>query len=153
MAGLQLEDGLGVEQRVGVDTSETKLKRIMWTALNWPKERYHLCIRNVLHEDEERYTISKEWASILRAQLKQRQPEKSAASGTIVKVRLKTTWDMFDGHVNANSAWSEQKAIVEFKKLAGVINRRCSLRVEDQAGTKVRFQINSAFTYTLVVAG
>jgi hypothetical protein len=69
-------------------------------------------------------------------------------------VRLKTTWNLFEKHVNANSAWDEQKAIGEFKKLAGVhMQKRCGLRVEDQAGTKARFQVNAAFTYTLVVTG
>jgi hypothetical protein len=56
-------------------------------------------------------------------------------------------------HANANTAWDEKRATVEFKKLAGVQQSlACKLRVENQAGEKVRSQINAAFTYTLVVA-
>jgi hypothetical protein len=47
----------------------------------------------------------------------------------------------------------ENRATVEFKKLAGVQQSlACKLRVEDQAGEKMPFQINAALTYTLVVA-
>jgi hypothetical protein len=75
-------------------------------------------------------------------QPKQRIPAKGTTSGCIVNVRSKTRWNLFDRHVNANSACDEQRAIIEFKKLAGVSNRRCGLRVEDQAGTKVRFLLS-----------
>jgi hypothetical protein len=49
--------------------------------------------------------------------------------------------------------WDEERATIEFKKLAGVQQSLpCKLRVANQAGEKVRFQINAAFSYTLVVA-
>jgi hypothetical protein len=122
----------------------------MWKELKPLKERYYLYIRNARDEDEERFTISRQWTYILSAQPKQRPSAKSAASGDIVNIRLKSTWNLSDRHVNANSAWNEPTAIADFKKLAGV-RGKFRLRVEDQALTKVRFQINAAFTYTLVV--
>jgi hypothetical protein len=95
---------------VRADTSETALKRIVWQVLNRPKEHY-LYIRNARNEDEERYTISRQWTYILLAQPKQRQPEKSASSGAFVNGKLRTTWNLFERYVNANTAWSEQKAM------------------------------------------
>jgi hypothetical protein len=153
LVGLGVEDGLWVERRARADTGERELKRIMWKDPSPPKGRYYLCIRNARNEDEEPDTISRQWTHILRAQPKQRQPVKDVTSVGLVNMRLKTTRNLFDRHVNANPAWNHQRAIVGFKKLDGVHATKCGLRVEDQAGTKVRFQINAAFTYTLVVTG
>jgi hypothetical protein len=98
--------------------------------------------------------ISRHWTYTLRTRPKQRQPEKNAASGSIVNARLKTTWNQFDRHVSANTWWDEERATKEFKKLASVEQSlACKPRVEGQAGVKVRFKLDAAFTHTLVVCG
>jgi hypothetical protein len=109
LVGLQLEDGLRIEQKVRVDTTELALKRTLWEVLNPPEGHYHLHIQNSRNEDAEKYTISRPWTYISRKQPKQWQQEKGAASGSTVSVRLKATWNQFDRHVNANTAWSEER--------------------------------------------
>jgi hypothetical protein len=139
------------ERNVRADTGELTLKKIMWEELSPVEGHYHLYMQNARGEDEETHRISRQWTYMLRTRSK---PKKSAVTGSTVNVRLRTTWNLVDRHVNANTAWDETRATTEFKKLAGVQQSlACKLRVEDQAGVRVRFQISAVFTYTVVVAG
>jgi hypothetical protein len=112
--GLQLEDGLRIERKVRADIGELTLKRLMWKELSQPEGHYHLRIQNARGEDEEKYGIGRQWTYMLRTRPK---PKKSVRS--VVNVRLRTSWQLIEKHVNANTEWNEQRATVEFKKLAG----------------------------------
>jgi thymidylate synthase len=126
----------------------------MWQALDPPEGQYYLYIRNARNEDEERYAINRQWTYILRNFPKcQTAKRRVKMEPETVNVRLRTSWNMVVKHVNASIAWDEQRAIVEFKKLAGVQQSLgCKQRVENQEGERVSFQINKALTYTLAVA-
>jgi hypothetical protein len=66
---------------------------------------------------------------------------------------IKTSWNLCEKHVTAKRDWDEERATIEFKKLAGVQQSLpCKLRVQNQKGEKVPFEINTTFSYTLVVA-
>jgi hypothetical protein len=98
----------------------------------------------------------RQWTYILRKYPKKQTAKRktgASAGGTIANVRLRTSWNLVERHVNAKTDWDEERATTDFKKLAGVQQSLpCKLRVENQAGEKVCFQINAAFSYTLVVA-
>jgi hypothetical protein len=129
---------------------ELTLKRTMWKELNPPEGHYHLYIQNTRGEDEGTYRISHQWTYTLRTRSR---PKKQVEKGKEVNVRLRTSWQLVEKHVNARTEWDEERATIELKKLAGVQQSLpCKLRVENQEGGKVRFQINAALTYTLVVA-
>jgi hypothetical protein len=158
LIGMQLEDGMRIEQKVQANTEELRPKRIMWQTLDPPEGQYYLHIRNARNEDAENYEIGRQWTYILRKQRKWRpvkseKSEKSKTDGNTVNVRLRTSWQMVAKHVNTSKGWDEQRAIAEFKKLAGVQQSlACKLRIENQEGEKVPFEIHAAFTYTLAVA-
>jgi hypothetical protein len=66
-------------------------------------------------------------------------------------VKLRLSWKYFEKHVTAKREWDEERATIEFKKLAGVQQSLpCSLRVYNQKGEKVPYEINTTFSYLLV---
>jgi hypothetical protein len=132
---MQLEDGIRIERKVRAGTEELRLKRIMWQTLEPPEGDYHLHIRNARNEEEKSYAIGRQWTCILRKWPKRQTAKRKTGartSGSIANVRLRTTWNLVDKHVNARTDWDEERATIEFKKLAGVQQSLpCKLRVEN----------------------
>jgi hypothetical protein len=154
LIGMQLEDGMRIERKVQAGTEETRLKRIMWQALEPPEGNFYLHIRNAQNEESDSYAIGRQWTYILRTNpKKQTARKKTGTEAGFANVKLKTSWNLCEKHVTAKRDWDEERATIEFKKLAGVQQSLpCKLRVRNQKGEKVPFEINTTFSYTLVVA-
>jgi hypothetical protein len=152
LIGMQLEDGMRIERKVQAGTEQTRLKHIMWQELDPPEGNYHLHIRNERNEESDSYAIGRQWTYILRKYpRKQTAKKKTGTEAGVANVRLKTSWTLCEKHVTAKRDWDEERATIEFKKLAGVQQSLpCGLRVYNQKGEKVPFEINTTFSYTLV---
>jgi hypothetical protein len=136
LVGMQLEDGMRIERKVQAGTEETRLKRIMWQELGPPEENYYLHIRNARNEESDSYAIGRQWTYILRNHpKKQTARKKTGMEAGFANVRLKTSWNLVEKHVTAKRDWDEERATIEFKKLAGVQQSLpCKLRVQNQKG-------------------
>jgi hypothetical protein len=154
LIGMQLEDGMRIERNVQAGTEETRLKNIMQKELDPPDGDYFLHIRNARNEEVETYAIGRQWTYTLRKRPRRQTAKRKTGTETgFANVRLRTSWNLTERHVTANRDWDEERSTIEFKKLAGVQQSLpCKLRVENQAGEKVRFEINTTFSYTLVIA-
>jgi hypothetical protein len=152
LIGIQLEDGMRIERKVQAGTEETRLKHIMWQELDPPEENYYLHIRNAQNEENSSYVIGRQWTYILRKYpKKQTAKKKTGTEAGFANVKIKTRWTGIEKHVTARRDWDEERATIEFKKLAGVQQSLpCRLQVYNQKGEKVPFEINTTFSYTLV---
>jgi hypothetical protein len=151
LVGLQLENGMRIEHTVLAGTEETKLKRIMWQELSPPEGRFFLRIRNARNEESDSYEISRQWTYILSRQPKRQTARRKGTEEGNANVKLRLSWKRFEKHVTAKRDWNEERATIEFKKLAGVQQSLpCRLQVYNQKGEKVPFEINTAFSYLLV---
>jgi hypothetical protein len=147
LIGIQVEGGQRHEMRVRADTLEIAPKTLMAKELHLMKPRCFLHIQGASGQTEESFAIRWQWTYSLNA--KPREQQKTWAKHKQVDVRLRAP-GMFERCVNARSDWSEQLALIEFKKPAGVCGPM-GLKVTD-AGCEAhaRFGINAAFTYQLV---
>jgi hypothetical protein len=151
LIGIQLEDGIRIERTVRADTEETRLKRLMWQVLEPPEGTFHLHIRNAQNEESDTYAIGRQWTYILRKQPRRQTAKKKGTEAGYANVKLRLSWKQFEKHVTAKRDWDEERATIEFKKLAGVQQSLpCGLRVYNQRGERVPFEINTTFSYTLV---
>jgi hypothetical protein len=153
LIGMQLEDGMRIERNVRADTEETRLKRMMWEELEPPEGNFHLHIRNERNEESDRYAIGRQWTYILRKQPRRQTAKRKGTEEGNANVKLRASWKQFEKHVTAKRDWDEERATIEFKKLAGVQQiLPCALRVYNQRGERVPFEMNTTLSYTLVVA-
>jgi hypothetical protein len=150
---MQLEDGMRIERAVPAGTEETQLKRIMWQELEPPEGNFYLHIRNERNEESDSLEIGRQWTYILRKQPRRQTAKRKGTEEGKASVRLRASFKQFEKHVTAKRDWDEERATIEFKKLAGVQQSLpCALRVYNQKGERVPFEINTTFSYTLVVA-
>jgi hypothetical protein len=151
LVGLQLEDGMRIEHTVLAGTEETRLKRIMWQELSPPEGIFHLHIRNARNEESDSYEISRQWTYILKKQARRQTAKRKGTEEGSASVKLRLSWKYFEKHVTAKRDWNEERATIEFKKLAGVQQSLpCKLQVYNQRGDKVPFEINTTLSYLLV---
>jgi hypothetical protein len=115
LIGIQVEDGMRVERKVRADTSETRLKMLMWQEMDLPGDNYFLHIRNTRDEKEESFKISRQWTYIMRTRPRsslknaknEKRTEKNEKGEERVYVRLKTSSNSFHGRVPAKKRWGE----------------------------------------------
>jgi hypothetical protein len=150
LVGIQLEDGMRIERAVPAGTEETKLKRIMWQELGPPEGTHYIHIRNARDEESDTFEIGRQWTYILRKRPRRQTAKKGTEEGN-ANVKLKLNWKCWEKHVTARREWDEERATIEFKKLAGVAQSYpCKLQVYNQKGERVPFEINTTFSYLLV---